>query len=354
MSKAIAKLLNAPEHLVVDMVRKLEDMNGSPSEDVRLISENQQKIRVKLSQLGLDPDDTTGEELYQALKAQFANDCSQLDKAWGIDEQTSLAKRVIKATQLVAGLGPPPEIWALKHSAAKKLLRQTPPKKLMKKLGYRSLESLLKHEDIGRIYLAAVWLEPHSWQSTAGRKIAKLDTAGFEMRGPQITALPKAYWQNVDGPKSHVLLDRNIGAVALWPAGMARDSQVLPLAIMLLSSVEKLAGADFGSKLYNASPVLRWWADNARLISDHRDGPVSLNIKDLSRDFLKNNTYSSRSSKHGAGALLNELLGRYQNQSEQLADTIRGIGYNLDSLRNDSLEAPLATRLAAEYSLQNN
>ena len=349
MSKAIANLLNKPEHLVVDLVKKLEDLNGSPSEDVRLLAENLQKLRVKISQLGLDPDDTNSEELYHCLRAKFAKDSDQLDLALNA-AGTTVDERAGKAAQLVSNLGGLPEMWLLKHSAAKNLLRQLPPKKLMKQLNYHSAESLLKHENVDNIYLSIAWLESGSWQAAVAKKIAKLSSANFEMRSLHVTSLPEKYYKNTAGPKSHVATDARLGVVALWPANLPTDARVLTLASQLLSSLEKLSGTELSGKFYELSPALRWWADNSQLISGHDGEPVSLNIKDIAHDFLRGHNYANRTNHHGAKALFGALLSRYENQSEKLAETVKSIGYNLSTRDAVDNKAPFAVQLAAEYT----
>jgi hypothetical protein len=64
MSKNLAHLLNQPEALVELAINKLEHLNGYESTDVRLLAEINNKVRTKTKELGLDPDDTTGPELY--------------------------------------------------------------------------------------------------------------------------------------------------------------------------------------------------------------------------------------------------------------------------------------------------
>ena len=70
MSKAVANLLGKTEKEVAKAILTLEKLCGQPSEDIRLVNASRQKIKNKTSQLGLDPNDTTGPELYHALLAK--------------------------------------------------------------------------------------------------------------------------------------------------------------------------------------------------------------------------------------------------------------------------------------------
>lgn len=81
MSKVIAQLLDEPERLVSRAIAQIEAKNGYPNHDVRLIAENIQRIRTKIAELGMDPDDTTGPELYHALIAKFQADSLAMEEA---------------------------------------------------------------------------------------------------------------------------------------------------------------------------------------------------------------------------------------------------------------------------------
>ena len=67
MSKLISYLLGAEEPLFSISLRQLEKTAGNPAVDVRLTAEIIGKVRMKMKQLGLDPGDTKGPELYKAL-----------------------------------------------------------------------------------------------------------------------------------------------------------------------------------------------------------------------------------------------------------------------------------------------
>jgi hypothetical protein len=174
MSKPISQILNHPERAVAKAIAKLEDKNGYPSHDVRLTAENIQKVRSKLAELNLDPDDTTGEELYQALMVKFQEDSRRFDEhfgmhARGFDEKSS------KAFELVSKNADLPERWVMKASWAKSLLRQHPPKRVMKQLHYRSIDSMLKRENLAEIYLGIEFIEsPAAWWSETDCLMANL------------------------------------------------------------------------------------------------------------------------------------------------------------------------------------
>ncbi len=81
MSKTLAKLLDQPEVLVEGLIKKLENFSTFNSTDIRLLADSNNKVRSKTVDLGLDPDDTTGPELYHSLLVRFAHDEQKFSKS---------------------------------------------------------------------------------------------------------------------------------------------------------------------------------------------------------------------------------------------------------------------------------
>src|SRR3989344_3214549 len=129
MSAHLSKLVGKAEKVVTQFITEMEDKFGNPSADVRLLAEINRLARQKTAELGLDPRDTTGEELYHALGARFDRDAKQIDRAIGISPDMSLGQRIDRALQFVQHAHGRDEVWALKYVPAKQLLRASPPKK---------------------------------------------------------------------------------------------------------------------------------------------------------------------------------------------------------------------------------
>jgi hypothetical protein len=132
MSKKLAELLDEPEVVVESVIKKLENLSGWESTDVRLLAEINNKSRAKHLELGLDPNDTTGPELYHALLAKLNKDEAKIN----LPSTTILNQ--------VSGVHKNYNAYSLKRNIAKELLRSHPPRRLMKQLGFRSVDSMLK------------------------------------------------------------------------------------------------------------------------------------------------------------------------------------------------------------------
>jgi hypothetical protein len=163
MSKYISQLLNAEEPLFSLTIQDLERDSGRASVDIKLEQEIKAKIRLVSKQLGLDPEDTKPEELYRALLNLIDKQDKHLVAKIGgknpndAEELMPLMKAAWQKTYS------PKSAWVLKKSVAKKMLKKTPPKNIMKHLKYRSVDSMLKNENIGEIYGALRFAETPEW-----------------------------------------------------------------------------------------------------------------------------------------------------------------------------------------------
>lgn len=177
-------------------LRQLERAAGLPSTDVRLIVEIEAKVRQKTKELGLDPSDTTAKELYHALQSLTRlHDGFLLKKinpefSDSIDFLESIKSRV---NELPINRS----CWALKQSVARRILKSLPPKQLMKDLGYKSVDSLLKREKIEEIYGLAQVVESNTWHQKLTGSYKKLTASDFEIRDIEVAIPAKKRWAAV-------------------------------------------------------------------------------------------------------------------------------------------------------------
>ena len=148
MTRFLSESLQAREPFFQMELRKLERSRGNPGSDISLSSQLQQGADRKLKELGLDPKDTTGVELYHTLLERIKADDARLVKTL----RTRAATHISADGDIVAGMvhalheAPLPHSGlSLKSTSFKSLIKKHPPKRTMKRLGYRSLDSFLKH-----------------------------------------------------------------------------------------------------------------------------------------------------------------------------------------------------------------
>ena len=182
MSKILRDLLQAEEPIFSLSLRQLEKASGDQGTDVKLIGEISEKMRRATKALGLDPQDTTGLELYKALLSRIADDNERVTKLIGGKNPDNVGEMVPLMVRAVNKMDIDTSCWVLRHSVAKRLLKKMPPKKLMAHLGYRSIDSMLKHEDIDEIYTALRFSEGSDWLNEYNELFKTVTPSDFETR----------------------------------------------------------------------------------------------------------------------------------------------------------------------------
>lgn len=284
MTRVLSDIFGTSEHHLRVGLNNLERASGGGSADVRLTASVLQASKAKLRDLGLDPHDTTGEELYSALKQRLVSD----------DERLSLAlKTAANSDDVVAGVAHALRTadvsrtsFSLKTTVLRSLLKKQPPKRVMKQLGYRSLDSMLKHEQPANL-LAAAWLvEASTWQKSFRDSYRKLTAADFETRPIAINTPDTPRWQKlaaavVEQHKHNVIALKELGTIVLLPlSGDLPDAVTIATLTLSLHSMNEIRAASTYLKLCQVKPefgreVQEVVADEPKLNAELLDRPVS-------------------------------------------------------------------------------
>src|SRR5690606_13271164 len=91
----------------------------------------------------------------------------------------------------------PRSAWVMKKSVAKRMLHSSPPEKVMKHLGYSSVESMTKRENIAEIYGALRFAESASWLKKFNSNYKKLLPSDFEVRDIEIVVMKHELWKDI-------------------------------------------------------------------------------------------------------------------------------------------------------------
>ena len=288
MTRFLSESLQAPEPFFRQGLRRLEAANGNPNTDIRFSTEILHATQAKLKQLGLDPRDTTAEELYHALQQRIKADDARLTRTL----RTRAATHVSAEADVVAGmihvlkeLPDSKRCFALKPSSLKTIIKQLPPKKAMKRLGYRSLDSFLKHETPVSV-LAAAWLsEGTQWRQRLLERYKHLGPGDFEDRSIIMARPDSARWHElaestVSQARHNILSFRELGALVFLPLpdDAPGGSTTASLALALHELNEIRASSTF-LKLCQVRPdfgdlVQTVAADEPKLNSQMLDQPV--------------------------------------------------------------------------------
>jgi hypothetical protein len=288
MTRFLSEALQAPEPFFRLGLKRLEAAGGQPNTDIRFSMEVQAGVKAKLLQLGLDPKDTTPQELYHVLQARVKADDARLTKTL----RTLAANNVSAEADVVAGMAqalkalPDSKVcFAVKSSSLRAMLKKTPPKKAMKQLGYRSLDSFLKHET-GLSVMAAAWLsEGATWQRRLIEQYKKLQPGDFESRTIQVIYLNSKRWQalseTIVAQKRHNLLSfKELGGLVLLPLPASVPPGAVTASLSLaLHELNEIRAASTFLKLSQVRPdfgeiVRKLVTEEPRLNSQLFDEPV--------------------------------------------------------------------------------
>lgn len=227
MCQMLAELLGVEKAFLKADLDLLELAGGLPSHDVRLKAEIIGKIQVKTKELGLNPTDSTGQELYASLLGLTKLHDGFLARAMGASDPADVADLLPRIRETALKIQNPKSAWVIKHSAAKRLLKAYPPKKLMKYLGYKSLDSMLKRVPVAELFAGLQLVESQAWYETFLKKYDGLSAMDFEVRSIDVILLDGKKWQKAAEAfimkQRHILTHvRELGVVVILPAPFKR------------------------------------------------------------------------------------------------------------------------------------
>jgi hypothetical protein len=247
MSKMLSELLGATEPMFSLALKQLESISGNPSVDVRLTAEIIGKMHLKTQELGLDPRDSTGKELYHALLNQVEKHDKHLVKQIGGTDPNNSEQLMPLMKQAWEQVKAPKDCWVIKHSVAKTMLKSMPPKSIMKHLGYRSVDSMLKRENIGEIYGGLRFAETPEWLNKFNGLYKSLKPSDFETRKIEIIPMPLKRWGDIAAPfihkkKHNITHVKEMGVIVMLPVGGAANLRgitifALPLLFHYLNEI---------------------------------------------------------------------------------------------------------------------
>jgi hypothetical protein len=246
MCKVLAELLGIDDPLFSIGVHQLEQASGQPGVDVKLYSEIIRKSHQKTRELGLDPKDTTAEELYQALIGLVKKHDEFLARRLGAKDPGDAQDILTRIQTFLRKLDTPKSVWTLKPAAAKRLIKLTPPKKVMKQLGYRSVDSMLKREPVNELFVAMRFAETPQWLQAFTKKYKHLSPSDFETRDIEFLRLDAAKWGDVAeayvrSQHHNVTHMKEMGVIALLPLPVSRlhgiTIAVLPLLLHYVNEI---------------------------------------------------------------------------------------------------------------------
>lgn len=244
MSKIIAELLGADRRSFDKIVYRLEHITIQPGVDARLTAEIITMSREKSRRLGLDPADSTPKELYYSLLSKAAQDSEALRQKLAINDNTKpvdAAKIIATKTQELIKKD---IVVSLQSATVKKILKAVPPKKTMRALKFRSIESVLKREDPLVLYALAKRFESDSWHSQVLARLKRLQPRDVHEHPVRVLSLPEEWLQKLADHHYDTVLQSvpETGTILLLPSiPLKTKGAVLLTVCLVLQAAQKLS-----------------------------------------------------------------------------------------------------------------
>lgn len=189
MAKFLRDLLDAEEPLFSLSIAQLEKASGNQGADAKLIGDIIKMAHTNMRQMGLDPAETTGKELYHALLARVESDNARLAKILGASDPDDVAHMVPYMVAAAEKVKFPRKVFVLKRDKAKELIAKMPPRQLMKKLGYTKVEDMFAGEDFDEMYTALRFSEGADWLTEYDELFKHVTADDYEERDIRIIAM---------------------------------------------------------------------------------------------------------------------------------------------------------------------
>jgi len=213
----------------------------------RVAQENNELIQQSLKQLGVEGG--SAEEIGMALAGQIERDENQLYSFIGISRQNFDFHKIAEAARSITTES---EGFFLKKEFGMQILKECPPEATLKFLGHKSVDELLKKEDVGEIFSALRFLETNDWMHETFRvAYTKFRPEDFEHRpielkvlGPQWEEVAKKYVEKKHHNVSHL---KEFGIIFLNPIAQTGKGKFIRDFALLLHYFHEIA---FYSKLF--------------------------------------------------------------------------------------------------------
>jgi hypothetical protein len=266
MTRMLSDLLGAQQPGFAQRIKQLELASGEPGTEIRLSTAIMQRTAAKIRDLGLDPHDTSGPELYRALQLRLLADEQRLRAYMHVDEDASPITVLGAVIQFEKKLQVPRSSFALKTSLAKRLLKNVPPKKAMVKLGYRSVDSMIKHEPIANIYAAGLTYEASHWHQAFLNQYDSVHPGDFESRDVSVQFPSATRWEGIAKQfaaeyRHTSVVFKELGSIVVLPVHTAVPALAITTLLSLLDGLNTIrcastylklhqVGANFGSVVH--------------------------------------------------------------------------------------------------------
>lgn len=227
----IARILRTDKDNVAKLEGRLSALTGKQGVLEKIVFENGEKIKDRLSRLGVSHD-VRAKWVYDALIQKIEENDKDLCAALGSDMCASHHNDFQIVVDAVSRVRKVPSGFFVKKEKLISFLETEPPKKVMEFLGYSSVQDMLAHEDLFEVMSALRFIEGNEWLNKSFFvQYERLTPDDFEEREIEIRVLSEKWgkyarqfvmkkWHNV----SHL---KEFGAIFIIPVSLGIPGETL-------------------------------------------------------------------------------------------------------------------------------
>ena len=244
MSKYLGQLMQADQRSLDSIIQRLELMCLRPGVDTKLTAEVITVSREKVRQLGLDPQESTKQELYYGLLARAQTDDDVLRRKLDISQSSDAHDIANKIAQTCQKLVTKDIVVCMQPATVKLILKSVPPKRTLRLLHFRSIDSVLKRENPLALYALAMKIEDKSWHTQIQARLKRLQPRDAREASVQIISLPAEWLDKLNEYSfdNFIMPVPEIGSILLFPTVPFSTKGAVLLAITLvLQASQRLA-----------------------------------------------------------------------------------------------------------------
>ncbi len=226
----IAQILRTDKDNIRFIEERFSAITGKKNIIDKIVEENEAMMKSRLDVLGLK-ESATAKEIYNALISKIEADDVQLFKVLGSPLVTISSdwQRVLETAQSIANK---PKGFFLKKEKAIEFLKNQPPLKILKTLGYKDVGAMVQKENIFEIFSALRFVEGSDWLNKVFfKQYENLKPSDFEEREIEVLALPERWAkiaQEFIGHKRHNISHlKELGLIYVIPLSLEISGETL-------------------------------------------------------------------------------------------------------------------------------
>lgn len=239
----ISRLLGIDSSFLSEVDDFLSEKTGKKGVFDLISLEKEKKIEEAFNFLGLDPDSSfLSVKIALLKKAEEGN--NSLSFLLGYPDLNSSSGRA-KIADFIKETRGLPSGFFLKESKARELLISNPPLKVLKFLGYKTIEEALSKEDLFELFASLRFIEDSAWLNNVFfKKYLSLSPTDFEVRKIKLICLNEKWRSSavefVKHKRHNITHLKELGAIFLLPFSANLDGEILRTVGLLFHYLEEV------------------------------------------------------------------------------------------------------------------